>query len=470
MFNNENIKNFPRPVILMFSCFTVWHMAIFWYGSTTGFISVYNKVSIPIQGNILLIAFAAFLIGIITIWIFPTKSLLLSRICGLVALFSSIMLFFPLPNVVIKTAFYIMVFCCPFLTAVSICLLICFFKTNEVWLECIFEIFLVGIALTILHNDFKLTFELYNLISVIMLTLCTISYFIIKIRWKTDFLEYKAKANPVSNWFYFGIAYISFIGNFIITVAFIIAETFNNGILMLFCGMVASTLLTVILVNKFKINLLRMLSIYISFALIGFTLITIDGLAGISFFILGIPASLSFWGVYLGNVAFNLHKTRYISPFVILIGFLSSIIGVVFLNFFKNNSSALVLALCSISVGFIALYFIFSPYFYKTFTIISKKEDVIVPLLDEVEVIEVKPEKVTYSKNTFDLLTVREKEVVELVLSGYTRGQIAALLFISLSTVKTHMKNIYSKLEINSKRDLFQIAENLKEDKNIFIR
>jgi len=54
------------------------------------------------------------------------------------------------------------------------------------------------------------------------------------------------------------------------------------------------------------------------------------------------------------------------------------------------------------------------------------------------------------------LLTARESELVALVLNGYTYRAIAEKLVISENTVKTHAKNIYKKLNINSKYELIQ--------------
>ncbi len=54
-------------------------------------------------------------------------------------------------------------------------------------------------------------------------------------------------------------------------------------------------------------------------------------------------------------------------------------------------------------------------------------------------------------------LSEREKEIVTFVLKGCTYKQISTELFISENTVKTHIKNIYRKLEINSKYQLIQL-------------
>jgi DNA-binding NarL/FixJ family response regulator len=53
-----------------------------------------------------------------------------------------------------------------------------------------------------------------------------------------------------------------------------------------------------------------------------------------------------------------------------------------------------------------------------------------------------------------DLLSVlseREKEVLNRIVDGNSYKMIADLLFISIDTVRSHIKNIYEKLQVNSK-------------------
>lgn len=47
-------------------------------------------------------------------------------------------------------------------------------------------------------------------------------------------------------------------------------------------------------------------------------------------------------------------------------------------------------------------------------------------------------------------LSNREKEVLKLIVSGYTNKEIAARLFVSLNTILTHRKNITAKLGIKT--------------------
>ncbi|MDW7662581.1 MAG: LuxR C-terminal-related transcriptional regulator [Bacillota bacterium] len=54
-------------------------------------------------------------------------------------------------------------------------------------------------------------------------------------------------------------------------------------------------------------------------------------------------------------------------------------------------------------------------------------------------------------------LTARESEIVELLMTGRTYKMIAEELFLSENTIKTHIKNIYSKYEVQSKTELIKI-------------
>ncbi|MEX0273217.1 MAG: response regulator transcription factor, partial [Flavobacteriaceae bacterium] len=50
-------------------------------------------------------------------------------------------------------------------------------------------------------------------------------------------------------------------------------------------------------------------------------------------------------------------------------------------------------------------------------------------------------------------LTAQEREIARLILKGHTNKEIAAALFISVSTVKTHVNNVYKKLDISSREE-----------------
>ena len=55
-------------------------------------------------------------------------------------------------------------------------------------------------------------------------------------------------------------------------------------------------------------------------------------------------------------------------------------------------------------------------------------------------------------------LTKREREILALIVDGLHNGEIAQQLFISPSTVKNHMGNIYSKLATHSRTKVAALA------------
>jgi len=57
-----------------------------------------------------------------------------------------------------------------------------------------------------------------------------------------------------------------------------------------------------------------------------------------------------------------------------------------------------------------------------------------------------------------DQLTSREREIVILISQGLSNQAIAERLTLTINTVKTHRKNIYEKLDLNSRSDLLEYA------------
>ena len=60
----------------------------------------------------------------------------------------------------------------------------------------------------------------------------------------------------------------------------------------------------------------------------------------------------------------------------------------------------------------------------------------------------------TSGQLTPELLTPREAEVLELLQDGRSNGEIAQALHVSVETVRTHVRRIYRKLGVKTRRDL----------------
>jgi DNA-binding NarL/FixJ family response regulator len=68
----------------------------------------------------------------------------------------------------------------------------------------------------------------------------------------------------------------------------------------------------------------------------------------------------------------------------------------------------------------------------------------------------------SFQKNSTTPLSVRETEVLELLALGKSYSVIADELFVNKETIRSHIKNIYWKLEVHSKADALAVARKEK--------
>lgn len=67
-------------------------------------------------------------------------------------------------------------------------------------------------------------------------------------------------------------------------------------------------------------------------------------------------------------------------------------------------------------------------------------------------------EEISVGEEGFEQLTVREREVLQLIAEGRKTREIAELLYISIKTVESHRSHIMDKLDIHSTAELTRYA------------
>lgn len=112
-----------------------------------------------------------------------------------------------------------------------------------------------------------------------------------------------------------------------------------------------------------------------------------------------------------------------------------------------------------IYIGLIALFFTGLGIWVATQLTQPKIETVIV----EKEVL-VAPDE-PFVQNEKELkklgLTKREYEILQLLSQGHSNADIANLLFLSISTVKTHVSNLLTKMQVKSRTQAISKAKSL---------
>ena len=61
-------------------------------------------------------------------------------------------------------------------------------------------------------------------------------------------------------------------------------------------------------------------------------------------------------------------------------------------------------------------------------------------------------------------LTKQEARIAKLILADKTNKEIASELYISLSTVKTHIRNLYAKYEVSNRQQFAEKMNNQPGD------
>jgi DNA-binding CsgD family transcriptional regulator len=67
------------------------------------------------------------------------------------------------------------------------------------------------------------------------------------------------------------------------------------------------------------------------------------------------------------------------------------------------------------------------------------------------------------SKQLYAGLTSKQQEILSMLADGKTNKEIATALFIEISTVKTHINNIYRQLNVENRRDAIEFLKSLQE-------
>lgn len=109
-------------------------------------------------------------------------------------------------------------------------------------------------------------------------------------------------------------------------------------------------------------------------------------------------------------------------------------------------------------IGLIALFFTLLGIWLANQIAKPKIEKVIVEKVVEID----RPvERDLEALSAFNF-TKREEEVLLLVAKGYSNAEIADQLFLSLSTVKTHVSNVLMKMDVKSRSQVIEKANRLK--------
>ncbi len=154
---------------------------------------------------------------------------------------------------------------------------------------------------------------------------------------------------------------------------------------------------------------------------------------------------------FLKNIIFN---ARYIVLYGLILAVLVFLLKWLQWKFLIIDNSL------EVYIGLIAIFFTILGVWVATQlakpkiqTVIVEKE-IYVPLSDDSTLNEAELKKLNFSN--------REYEVLQLLAKGYSNAEIAKSLYLALSTVKTHVSNIFVKMEVKSRAQAIEKSKRLK--------
>jgi DNA-binding CsgD family transcriptional regulator len=117
-----------------------------------------------------------------------------------------------------------------------------------------------------------------------------------------------------------------------------------------------------------------------------------------------------------------------------------------------------------IYIGLIAVFFTILGIWVATQLVKPKIETITETVIIEKEIYVPYPAEFSINQKELEKLNLsgREYEILQLLAKGYSNADMAGNLFLSLSTIKTHVSNLYFKMDVKSRTQAIEKAKRLK--------
>lgn len=453
-------KDIPLPLLLCFSLFVTWQMGVIYFSGPS--LSVYGRTPLPIDMDRITIFIAAgYLLSIAFMVLLPQYIVWATRLSALTALAAILLFYLPLSKEWLLFLFYVHTFCCVFMIGFENALMVHLFSERSLLRHLLLAYPFANILVALLQNQlFPVPFPLFHGLTVAALILMLLFFFWLPGREWPDFVQ-KRDGLVCPKKLFGGVYTVSLLGGLLTLFGSAIAETIPHGISVYYLALAGWLLLLFFLWRFFHIHPLRCIVFLIALAALGF----ITAFASLYLPALSLPscillaAGMSALALYpvMQYVMTQEYPSRLISPVIIFMAFLSVLLHSLLIELFRNNLHAMYLTFLLITVAFAIVYLVLEPYLLFSFrhhaSLSLKTPDTAPPTESPAQ--DLSP----LAENSFDRLTSQELRLASLILQGYTGSECAAAMNLTLETVKTYRKNLYSKLQIHSKRELFALAQ-----------
>lgn len=488
MENESKRQAIPLRLLLCFALFVTWQMGSIYFSGTS--LSVDGRTPLPVDvGSVTLLIAAGYLLSIVFMSTLPRYIVWAERISALTALASALGLFLPLPPDALTGLLYVQFFCCVFMIGLENAIIVYLFTEKSAIWHLLVAYPAAEILVAALQNDFiKVPFSFFRVFTVIALALMSVFFFKLPGNSWPRFAK-KRDGLICPKRFYTGTYLLVFLSSLLTLFGSALSETVAHGVFAYYLAASAYGLLVFFLWKRFDVSPMRSITGLMAVAALGFAM----ALASLFVPALGLPACVLLaagtavlaMSPLLGLLMARQYPSRWISPVIIALALVAVLIQSSLLEALRDVPAALHTVYLVLAVAAVLLYLVLEPYLIYSFRRGAPPEVSASPEFqdagdtpqppepaggvgsaasiggeDVVPAAAIAPDTAqVLSACAYDALSGQEQRLAELIMQGYINKEIAGLLNISENTVKYYRKNLYSKLQIHSKRELFELAK-----------
>lgn len=509
MENEAKRQKQPLWMLLCFSMFCFWQMGFIYFMSPS--LTLNGRTPLPIStDNITTLIAVSYVLSVIWMIFLPHYIIRTARISTLTALVTVLGLFLPLSENLLLFLIYTHVFSCCFMIGFETFIMINYFSENSTLIHLTAAYSLALLLIAIVQNDFiPITFPVFRFITVIAVTLLLVFFFRLPGNPNAcPWFVKKSDGIPAPKKLLLGTYILVFVSALMAVSGPAISGEITHGVFITYLADALASFTIYVLYKKIGFHPFHSISICIGLGCIGFLLMYVSIYAPVLAYV---ACALIGFGMipcqmlpFYGSLLMKSYPSKALSPVIIILALAAVLVQSNLVELFRTAPTLLNLIYTVIMVILAILYLQVEPLFlytlrYKHYgdnfrknttddstnsishnappntislplaedgeNILAKTSNIeIVPILSQEETI---PQTTEQNLQTLtqplDVLTQREREVVNLICLGFSNKDIAKMLFISEHTVKDHTKKIYPKLGVHSRFELATLVNRQKE-------
>ncbi|MDR0416686.1 MAG: helix-turn-helix transcriptional regulator [Propionibacteriaceae bacterium] len=455
------------PLLFCFAMFTAWQMGVIYF--STEAVSLAGPTPLPAQmpdltgwivaGYVASIAFMA-AAPRLTVWA--------ARIAAGVALAAVAVLFLPGPPSLLVAAYCLQCFCCLFLTGLESAVVVYLFNVRTALAYLLVGYGLAFCGVSLLQNDVvSVPFSVFRGFAAVALAAVLVFFGCLPADRSPRFAA-RGRGGAVPKALVGGSVLLWLAGCFVMLFGNSVAETAPHGTSVYYLSGAVAGLGVYLLWRRGRVAPVRSAAFLAGAAALGqvaaIVSLELPGFAPVACALLGVGHVFGSLLPFFGLLVFRTWPSRFLVPVAFLVALLTVAAHSAILDALRGQVALLYLLYLAVTVTLIVVWLILEPYLMASAAggEAPDGQPGAPPAAAARQTLAADDEPgqptPAATADALAVLSPREREVVDCVLRGLRRAEIAAQLFIQPGTVDDHRASAYRKLGIHSRSELFRYA------------